>query len=324
MKKMKPSSQPQRNSRRVPVSALSPAARQLGTPHRSTKVYAWRRLIFFIALVVTLAFVGKTLLDFFRVEHVTLEVSGNVHYTERAIYDVLGANLDNIVTESEEQAARYLKENLSYIKDARISKRLMKRVLSIEVTEREPFARLQFTAPRQNRVDTQFFLLDREGYVLESILDERSSFDAVMLQAEGDAFPAVGTVVQTPAVVLGLHVLEAVLRGGWTFAKRLEAVDARDAQKIRLHIVGTSARRGGMQAWIAADTIARGLHYIELFLKRESGWADRENGGRQRSRLSTGSGAQADGSRRMPTEQETHTYLDARFEDAIYLGSENR
>ena len=267
-------------------------------------------------MTVTLAFVGKTLLNFFRVEHVTLEVSGNVHYTERAIYDVLGANLDNIVIESEERAATYLKENLSYIKDARISKHLMKRVLTVEVTERAPFARLQFRASRHNRVETQFFLLDREGYVLESIVDAPSSFDAVTLLAEGDAFPVVGTAVQTPAVVLGLDVLENVLRRSETFVKQVKSIDARDAQKIRLQL----GEHSGGQAWIAADAAQRGLHYIELFLKQESGWAER----RQSSPLITGSGDVADGSRRMPTEQETWPYLDARFEDAIYLGSENR
>ncbi len=304
------------HSRRVQDSSLSSSARQLGAPRRGAKVYLWRRLIFFIAVTVTLAFVGKTLLNFFRVEHVTLEVSGNVHYTERAIYDVLGANLDNIVIESEERAATYLKENLSYIKDARISKHLMKRVLTIEVTERAPFARLQFRASRHNRVETQFFLLDREGYVLESIVDAPSSFDAVTLLAEGDAFPVVGTAVQTPAVVVGLEVLENVLRRSETFVKQVKSIDARDAQKIRLQL----GEHNGGQAWIAADAAQRGLHYIELFLKQESGWAER----RQSSPLITGSGDVADDSRRMPTEQETWTYLDARFEDAIYLGSENR
>ena len=304
------------HSRRVQDNSLSSTARQLGAPRRGAKVYLWRRLIFFIAVTVTLAFVGKTLLNFFRVEHVTLEVSGNVHYTERAIYDVLGANLDNIVIESEERAATYLKENLSYIKDARISKHLMKRVLTIEVTERAPFARLQFRASRHNRVETQFFLLDREGYVLESIVDAPSSFDAVTLLAEGDAFPVVGTAVQTPAVVVGLEVLENVLRRSETFVKQVKSIDARDAQKIRLQL----GEHSGGQAWIAADAAQRGLHYIELFLKQESGWAER----RQSSPLITGSGDVADDSRRMPTEQETWTYLDARFEDAIYLGSENR
>ena len=306
------------HSRRVPGSTLSstPTPQQLGAPRRHAKVYLWRRLIVFIAVTVTLAFGGKTLLNFFRVEHVTLEVSGNVHYTERAIYDVLGANLDNIVTESEERAATYLKENLSYIKDARISKHLMKRVLTIEVTERAPFARLQFSASHDNSVETQFFLLDREGYVLESIVAESSAVDAVTLLAEGDAFPVVGTAVQTPAVVLGLDVLEQVLRRDTPFVKQVKRIDARDAQRIQLQL----GEHGGVQAWIAADAIARGLHYTELFLRQESGWAK----GRQSTPLSTGSGELVDGSRRMPTEQETWTYLDARFEDAIYLGSENR
>ena len=311
------------HSHRVPGSSLSSNARQLGAPRRRTKVYLWRRLIVFIAVAVTLAFVGKTLLNFFRVEHVTLEISGNVHYTERAIYDVLGANLDNIVTESEERAATYLKENLSYIEDARISKHLMKRVLTIAVTERVPFARLQFNASRQTRVETQFFLLDREGYVLESIVDESSAFDAVTLLAEGDAFPVVGTAVQTPAVVLGLDVLEAVLRRDKAFVKQVKRIDARDAQNIRLHLHLHLLHLGepsGVQAWIAADAVQRGLHYTELFLKQESGWAAR----RQRAPLTTGSGEAAEGARRMPTEPETWTYLDARFEDAIYLGSENR
>ena len=116
-------------------------ARRLGK-HPNAKIYVWRRIILVIAVIVTLAFAGKIVLGFFSAEYVSLELSGNMHYTDVQIYDVLGEKLENIVTASEEQTARYLKENLSYIKEVHVVKHVMKRVLTIEVTEREPFALL--------------------------------------------------------------------------------------------------------------------------------------------------------------------------------------
>lgn len=278
----------------------------------SAKVYLWRRLIFIIALVVTLSFIGKTVLHFFSVEHISLEIFGNLHYTEVQVYDVLGAKLDNILTDSEEQTAAYLKESLSYIKDARVSRHLMKRMLTIEVTEREPFAWLKYpsvrTAPGR---DNALFLIDIEGYVLESISVAAVRGEAsppvggvcnpdtmVTLVAEGDTLPKIGTLVQTADVQLGIDVVKTALFREPDLARNIKSIDARNSQKIKIQF---NTKR--IPAWIAADKIELGLHHIALFLKQQKLWMHPP----------VGDSAEA-----------TYTYVDARFEDTIYLGGEKR
>lgn len=278
---------------------------QLLERRTSAKVYLWRRLIVIIALGVTLSFIGKTVLHFFSVEHISLELFGNLHYTEMQVYDVLGAKLDNILTDSEEQTAAYLKESLSYIKDARVSKHLMKRMLTIEVTEREPFARLKYPSVRTTAGrDSAFFLIDIEGQVLESISGEAVREEAssplakmVTLVAEGDKLPKIGTLVQTADVQLGIDVLKTLLFREPELARNIESIDAQNSQKIEIQI---NTMR--FPAWIAADTVELGLHHVALFLKQKL-WM----------RPPVGDSAQA-----------TYTYLDARFEDTIYLGGEKR
>ncbi len=289
----------------------------------SSKVYLWRRLIFIIALVVTLSFLGKTVLRFFSVEHISLEIFGNLHYTEVQVYDVLGAKLDNILTNSEEQTAAYLQESLSYIKDARVSRHLMKRMLTIEVTEREPFARLKYPSVRTpTGRDNVLFLIDIEGHVLESISVEAVRVPArpgvgggevshgfsmrddtfpdtvVTLVAEGDKLPKIGTLVQTADVQLGIDVLKTALFEEPELARNIESIDARNSQKIKIQF---NTMR--FPAWIAADMIDLGIHHIALFLKQQKLWM----------RSPVGDSSEA-----------TYTYVDARFENTIYLGGEKK
>ncbi len=301
---------------------------------KNSKVYLWRRFIFGIAALVTLAFIGKVLLTFFSVEYVSLEVSGNRHYTDAHIYDILGANLDNIITESEEQTAAYLKKNLSYIKDAYISKQLMKRMLTITVTEREPFALLEYRLiPKTSRrpAKTAFFVVDREGYVLESVIDEfalrrQPSVNKQMqltqkpsgaapsrhrqvqatvekhhrmptVLAVGDVLPSPGTAPQESELVLGLHILKTAVLREPELANQIRTVDARQAHKVKLEILGLAA-----QVWISEDAVETGLHHITLFLQQ---------GHNHAAEIDT-------------TANEKQTYLDARFQDALYWGRENR
>ena len=137
----------------------------------NTKTYLLRRIVFSVAFVLTLSFIGKTVLSFFGAEYVSLELSGNMHYTDLQIYDALGKQLQNIVTDSEERTVNYLKENLSYIKDVSVTKHVIKRLLTIEITEREPFAVLRFdsTADVPVHRNGSFFLVDSEGHVLKHI-----------------------------------------------------------------------------------------------------------------------------------------------------------
>ena len=284
-------------------------ARQSSMPRQrlgrraDTKTYLLRRVVFIVAIVLTFSFIGKAVLSFFSAEYVSLELSGNMHYTDLQIYDALGKQLQNIVTDSEEQTANYLKENLSYIKDARITKQVMKRLLTIEITEREPFAilRFDFTTDVPADQNGSFFLVDSEGHVLKHIDRQETApripeqfREMVVLKARTDKMPKVGTAIKMPEVVLGLEVLKTALLRERNLSTQIDSIDASDSRKIKLQLDALP-----VSVWLAADTIELGLHHIALFLKHRK---------TEVLKLIRESSA------------EVQPYLDARFQDTMYLG----
>ncbi|MYC77022.1 hypothetical protein F4X10_14760 [Candidatus Poribacteria bacterium] len=298
-------------------------ARRLGK-HPNARIYMWRRIILVIAVLVTLAFAGNIVLSFFAAEYVSLELSGNMHYTDVQIYDVLGEKLENIVTDSEKHTADYLKENLSYIKDAHVVKHVMKRILTIEVTEREPFALLGFgnasqisqvlmpraqilgsespTVSARLNSDISFFLVDSEGHVLKNIevgetnpsKPEGKPKEMVILPVESNELPRIGTAIQKSEVKLGLEVLKTALLQEPALAAQIRIIDANDFQKIKLQIDALP-----IPVWLAGDAIESGLHHIALLLKQH------------KARI-------LDLIDEIPSIRKP--YLDVRYQDTLYLG----
>ena len=284
------------------IRQISMPARRLGQRPNS-KIYLLRRVVFVVAIVLTLSFIGKIVLSFFGAEYVSLALSGNMHYTDVQIYDALGKQLQNIVTDSEEQTSIYLKKNLSYIKDAHVTKHVMKRMLTIKITEREPFVRLSVdpTANASINRNSSFFLVDSEGYVLQhidkgdgnpQISDQFGKM--VVLKAVSDELPKVGAPVGMPEVTLGLEILKIALLQEQNLATQIESINASDSEKIKLQLAAFP-----VPVWLASDAIESGLHHIALFLKQHKIQV------LQRIRENSG---------------ETQPYLDARFQDTIYLG----
>ncbi len=267
--------------------------------HPNAKIYRFRRIVFALAALLTLAFISKTVLSFFGVEYVSLELSGNMHYTDLQIYDVLGKKLQNIVIDSEEQTATYLKENLSYIKDAYITKNVMKRMLTIEVTERTPFAllRIDSTDERNNA----FFLVDNEGHVLKHIdkgaaspLISEQFRNMAVLRVSSDTLPKIGTAVKISEIAVGLNILKTALLLERSLARQIRNIDLSDQRKIKIRLNNFPGT-----VWLAGDAVESGLHHVALFLKQQNTY---------RLELS-----------HVGTESE-HLYLDARYEDTVYLG----
>ena len=291
-----------RRKRRESIRQSSMPARRLRRS-ANTKTYLLRRVVFIVAIVLTLSFIGKTLLSFFGAEYVSLELSGNMHYTDLQIYDALGKQLQNIVTDSEEQTSVYLKENLSYIKDAHVTKHVMKRMLTIEITEREPFALLRIDPTADIAIDgnSSFFLVDGEGHVLKhidrkgnsSLISEQFG-EMVVIRAVSDKLPRVGTPVEKSEVALGLKVLKTALLQEQNLATQVERIDASDSRKIKLQLDTFP-----VSLWLAGDTIELGLRHIALFLEQHK---------TQVLRLIREGPASA------------QPYIDARFQDTVYLG----
>ena len=301
---------------------ISMPARRLGK-HPNAKIYMWRRIILVIAVMVTLLFAGKIVLGFFRAEYVSLELSGNIHYTDVQIYNVLGEKLENIVTDSEEQTTDYLKESLSYIKEVHVVKHVMKRILTIEVTEREPFALLGFgNASQTSQVhipsvqtlgnkssavsalldrDISFFLVDTEGHVLKNIeVKETGQWRSeglegmVILPVASNELPRIGTAVQRSEVKLGLEVLKIAILQEPALAAQTRIIDASDFQKIKIQIDALP-----VPIWLAGDAIESGLHHTALLLKQH------------KTRI-------LELIDEIPSVRKS--YLDVRYQDTLYLG----
>ena len=116
----------------------------------------------------------------------------------------------------------------------------------------------------------------------------------VVLRAVSDELPKVGAAVEMPEVALGLEILKTALLQERNLATQIESIDASNPQKIKLQLDAFP-----VSVWFAADAIELGLHHIALFVKQHKSQVlqlIRENS------------------------VETQPYLDARFQDTVYLG----
>lgn len=290
--------------------------------------YRARRMFILGTFIVTLLFLAKILLSFFDFEHVQVSVAlfGNSHYTEGEIYNVLGENLDNIVTDSEAQTVAYLKENLSYIKDAYVSRSFVKRQLTIEITERQPFARVKHLFLKESKLKKEsqkttgrkstdgFFLIDGAGYVLESITPEKYHHMTIVLD-EGVQEPEVGKQIKTDTTQLGIHILKLAKSKEPELAKYLKTIDARVPQKIKINVESLP-----MSVWITADLIETGLHHVGLFVQQRGLLILQRE--RQMKKVKTLTKTRV--GKKDFLLPENFTYLDARYEDTLYLGGEGR
>lgn len=290
-----------------------------------TSNFRARRMIILGTTLITLLFIAQILLGFFNIEHVSFALSGNMHYTNAQVFDVLGENLDNIVTNSEAKTAAYLKENLSYIKNAWVTKNLVKRQLTIEITERKPFARVKHillesidsknapTEKTEKNGRDQLFLIDEAGYVLESITPEKFERMALILD-EGGQVPKIGKQIKTETTQLGIRILKQVIFREPALAKNFKSVDARVPHQITIYIESLP-----MPVWIAADMIEIGLHHVGLFVKQRT-LSTLEN---ERKLLATQKIEKKDAPAEAPSSPQKYTYLDARYEEILYLGGAN-
>ena len=297
-------------------------------PRRTrTPRYRARRTIIVGIVVVTFLFIGKIILSFFNFERVSFALFGNMHYTEGQIYDVLGENLENIVIDSEAKTAKYLKDNLSYIKDVHVTKNLVKRQLTIEVTERKVLAYLKLrlvddpttnyspTGKKKQKKKEHFYLIDQEGYVLEPIKPEH--YDKLTkITDEGEHIPQIGKKVKSTTTQLGIQVLKHVRSRKPDIAKDLSCIDARDPKKLLIQIRSIPT----IQVWIAADMVEVGFHNLSLFINQQALSTLQNHGLYPVANKTKHRDA---GSKQTPSLSKD-TYLDVRYKDTIYMGGANK
>ncbi len=286
--------------------------------------YRARRMVIYGTVVVTLLFLTKLFVGLFDFEHVhiTINLTENSHYTEGHIFDVLGDNLQNIITDSESKTAAYLKDNLSYVKEAYVSKNYAKRQLSVEITERKPFARVKYILAsdeklrnvKNNRKGKQktdkIYLIDEAGYVLESIRTEEITHMALILD-EGIHLPEVGKQIKSGTTHRGIQILKLIIKQKPKLRKNLRRIDARVSDKIIIDLANLP-----MPVWIASDMLETGLDNVDLFIQQQGLLIlqQKKNNFLNKNRP---------GKKEKPL-QKKYTYLDSRYEDTLFIGGDSR
>ena len=273
----------------LPQSSDQFKARLISAPEKSPS-HIGRYLIIGITCVVGLLFIHYLALEvgFFHVKQIS--VSGNEHYTQKEVIAALNLSprQSDVHTISRTVIEKRLKQKLSYVKQAHISKSILKRSLTLEITEREPFALLKY--PENRRI--RFVLVDLEGYVLEHIELLSGSNSIVTISTNGQQLPSVGDRVDSGSVQLALNVLKLALSLVPEVVSKLQTIDANQPDKITLQFSNLPI------VWISSDSIKTGIYHINLFMKNQTLLAEK---GQHTSNPLDG-------------------YLDARFKDAIYWG----
>lgn len=305
--------------------------RKYGPEHRifkpkriRTPRYRTRRMVIYGTMVVTFLFFTKLFVGLFDIEHVhvIINLTGNSHYTDGHIYDVLGNNLQNIITASESKTATYLKDNLSYIKDAYVSKNYVKRQLSVEITERKPFARVKYIlSSNENSKDMQkklngnqktdsFFLIDEAGYVLESTTPENFTHKTLIFD-EGLQLPDVGKQIKSGTTHRGIQILKLVINRQPELRKKLRSIDARISDKIIIELVNLP-----VPVWIASDMLETGLDNVRLFIQQHGLLI------LQQKKYNLTDKNRMD--KNVIALPKKYAYLDSRYEDTLFIGGVSR
>ena len=264
-------------------------SRLVAAPEKSPRRVG-RYLIIGITCVIGLLFIHYLTLKigFFRVKQIS--VSGNEHYTQNEVIAALDLSYrqSDVHTISRSTIEQQLKQKLSYVKQAHLSKSILKRSLTLEITEREPVALVEY--PENS--STRLVLVDLEGYVLEYIDSLPASGSIVTIINTEQQVPSVGDRVDADSVQLALNVLNLALKLAPEIASTLQTIDTNQPDKITLQFSNLPI------VWISSDFIETSIYHIGLFIKNQT----------------------------MHTEKGQHTsnpldgYLDARFKDAIYWG----
>ena len=263
--------------------------RLIAAPEKSPRRVR-RYLIIGITCVIGLLFIHYLTLKvgFFRVKQIS--VSGNEHYTQKEVIAALdlSSRQSDVHTISRSAIEQRLKQKLSYVKQAHLSKSILKRSLMLEITEREPVALLKY--PENSPI--RFVLVDLEGYVLEYVESLPASSSIVTIISTEQHVPSVGDRVDSDSVQLALNVLNLALSLAPEIVSTLQTIDTNRSDKITLQFSNLPT------VWISSDFIQTGIYHISLFIKNQTMFVEK-------------------GQR---TSNPLNGYLDARFKDTIYWG----
>ena len=162
---------------------------------------------------------------------------------------------------------------------------------SVQNAKGKPIVLLKYHLNHENRT----LKVDSDGYILEFIDSPQDTDASVTIVADKQQkLPEPGTQVISDGVQLGLRVLRFARSSTPEIASKLRTIDANQPEKIILQLDDDLP-----VVWLSSDLIETGLNNIEIFLKNQTTIVKQKKRNRKKA------------------------YLDARFEEAIYLGRIN-
>ena len=158
--------------------------------------------------------------------------------------------------------------------------------LNAEKLKRKPIALLKYHLNHKVR----FLQVDLDGYILDIDAPPPSDSSVTIVADTRRQLPEPHTKVHSEGVQLALRVLRSVQSSTPEIASKLRTIDANQPDKITLQLDDSTV------VWLSVNLLKTGLNNINLFLKNRTTVVKQKKRNRKK------------------------TYLDARFEDAIYLG----
>ena len=154
-------------------------------------------------------------------------------------------------------------------------------------------------------------MIDDKGYVLESIIPTQFK-QTILIVDEGEHLPEIGKQMSTTSTQTGIKILKHVRSKEPKLAKHLRKIDARIIQKITLHFENMH-----IPVWIAADSIKTGIRQVGLFAKQQSHRIQQNTMSASSVPIKPLVGKQE------KTTPNKYKYIDARYEDTLYLGGDS-
>lgn len=179
-------------------------------------------------------------------------------------------------------------KNVSVIGDHSNSAKIgvAKQTLIAEKPKRKPIALLKYNLNQKVR----FLQVDSDGYILNTDSPPPSDSSVTIVASTREKLPEPHTKEHSEGVQLALRVLRSVQSSTPELASKLRSIDANQPDKITLQLDDLTV------VWLSVDLLNTGIKNINLFLKNRTTIVKPNKRNRKK------------------------TYLDARFEDAIYLG----
>lgn len=212
-------------------------------------------LLIFVVIGLIAILSAQVASKFFPVKKIS--ISGCQRLSKQTVMDVLDIEVDDdsILKVSIPDLKKRL-EDLSFVKEASVSKKVIRGILEIDLSEREAVAALKYRTGDK----TNYALIDSEGILLERCNNTETLKNVItIVNVEDSPMVELGERLDIASVNLALSIIEKSKPNG--FYPEISTIDVSNPNKISIQL------KNNLIAFISAKFIRGGLKNINLVLK---------------------------------------------------------